>query len=69
MGIKLTEMRKRIIIQSASFSCMTSAEYSQSFNYIPMAKIGEKISFIKPKPLENEPSKYISKPKHNFKKR
>lgn len=51
------------------FSWMTSAEYSQPFNDMPMAKIGETIHFIKTKPLENEPSKYISKPKHNFKKR
>ncbi|MNQ27563.1 hypothetical protein D3C85_408230 [compost metagenome] len=54
---------------------ITSMQYSKDSELesilkdLPLAKLGETLSFIKPKPLENEPSKYISKPKHNFKKR
>jgi len=57
------------IAHMISLGCMTGAEYSKQISDLPLARIGETIHFIKSKPLENEPSKYISKPKHNFKNR
>lgn len=50
------------------FGSMTSADYSRQLKDLPMAKIGEKTSFIKPKPLENEPSRFFGKSKRNYRK-